>query len=100
MGTKKKDNTEKIEIETSLSIFNAAMIHEKILEAYNKFDAMEIDLKNITDCDTAGIQLLISLKKSCGETGKEISLVNPSEAVTDALERMSITWEHFNVVKG
>ena len=73
MGRKKQVNNGNIEIDTSLSIFNAALIHEKITEAYKKYDRIEIDLKEITDCDTAGIQLLYSLKKSCIEAGKEIS---------------------------
>ena len=94
MGRKKKVNKGKVEIDTSLSIFNAAMIHGKITEAYKNFDRIEIDLKDITDCDTAGIQLLYSLKKSCFDTGKEISLTNPSDAVTDALERISMDWNH------
>ena len=97
MGRKKQVNNGNIEIDTSLSIFNAALIHEKITEAYKKYDRIEIDLKEITDCDTAGIQLLYSLKKSCIEAGKEISLINPSEAVIEALNRMSMSWEHLTV---
>ncbi len=91
MGRKKQINKNNIEIDTSLSIFNAASIHEKIKEAYEQYDSIEIDLKDITDCDTAGIQLLYSLKKSCLDAGKEISLINPSDAVISALERMSMS---------
>ena len=79
MGRTKKVNKGNIEIETSLSIFNASKLHEKIAAAYKESDRIEIDLKEITDCDTAGIQLLYSLKKSCINTGKEIFLNNPSE---------------------
>ncbi len=100
MGRKKQSKIKNIEIDTSLSIFNAATIHKKITEAYRKYDSIEIDLKEITDCDTAGIQLLCSLKKSCLDAGKEITLTNPSNAVTDALERMSISWEDFIINKG
>ena len=96
MGRKKQVNKGNIEIESSLSIFNAAIIHKKITEAYEKSDRIKIDLNSITDCDTAGIQLLYSLKKSCLDAGKEISLINPSDAVTDALDRMSMSWEHLN----
>ena len=97
MGIKKKDKKGKIEIDKSLSIFNAAMIHKNIIDAYSKFDRMEIDLKDVTDCDTAGIQLLISLQKTCDDAGKEFSLINPSEAVIDAMERMSMSWKHINI---
>ena len=92
MGRKKQNNKGNVEIDTSLSIFNAAMIHEKITETYKAFDSIEIDLNGIIYCDTAGIQLLYSLKKSCMDTGKVFSLINPSDAVTEALERMSMSW--------
>ena len=85
--------TESVELNTSLSVYNAAKLHSQLTEAYKNSDRIEIDLKNITDCDTAGIQLLFSLKKSCLDAGKQISLINPSEAVNDALNRMSISWE-------
>lgn len=94
MGREKKVNKVNVEIDTSLSIFNAALLHEKIIEAYRTFESLEIDLKDITDCDTAGIQLLYALKKGCLDAGKELSLVNPSTAVTDALDRMSMSWDH------
>lgn len=96
MARKKRTKDGKIEIDTSLSIFNAAKLHKKITEAYKKYKSIEIDLKDISECDTAGIQLLYSLKKSCLDAGKEISLTNPSDAVTDALDRMSMSWEHLN----
>ncbi|MBN2419576.1 MAG: STAS domain-containing protein [Deltaproteobacteria bacterium] len=94
MGRKKQVNKGNIEIGTSLSIFDATMIHTKIIEAYKTLDRIEIDLKDITDCDTAGVQILYSLKKACIDTGKTFALVNPSDAVTDALERMSMTFEN------
>ena len=99
MGRKKQAKKYNIEIDTSLSIFNAASIHEKITEAYTKYESIEIDLKDITDCDTAGIQLLYSLQKSCLNNGKKISLINPSDAVTSALERMSMSWDNFTIEK-
>ena len=96
MKRKKQANNKNIELGTSLSIFNAAILHEKITGAYKESDRIEIDLNAITDCDTAGIQLLYSLKKSCLDSGKKISLTNPSDAVTAALERMSMSWEHLS----
>jgi anti-anti-sigma regulatory factor len=96
MGKKKQDKKGNIEIDSSLCVSNASMIHNKIMEAYKELEAIEIDLKNITDCDTAGIQLLYALKKSCVDAGKSFSLINPSDAVTEALRRAAIPWEAFD----
>jgi anti-anti-sigma regulatory factor len=79
-----------VETGDSLSVFKAAQLHAKIVEAYTTSDTIEIDLSKITDCDTAGIQLLYSLKKSGLRDGKNIIIKNISSAVENALNRMYI----------
>lgn len=95
MAKNKQVKNGKLEIGNSLSIFDAAMLHEKIIEVYKNSDVVEIDLKDITNCDTAGIQLLYSLKKSSLNDGKELNILNPSSAVEDTLNRMSISLNTF-----
>lgn len=85
-----------MEIGSSLTVYNIAELHDKFKEIINNSDRVEIDLENITDCDTSGIQLLYSLKKSCLNKDKEISIINPSAAVNEALNRISMTWEIFS----
>ncbi|MBN1907810.1 MAG: STAS domain-containing protein [Deltaproteobacteria bacterium] len=74
----------------SLSVFRAAELHALIFEAYREADTIEIDMVNVTDCDTAGIQLLYSLKKSSLRDGKKIIIKNISRAVENTLNRMCI----------
>jgi anti-anti-sigma regulatory factor len=95
MGRKKDMNNKNREIGSSLTVYNIAELHVKFQELINNADRIDIDLSNITDCDTSGIQLLYSLKKSCLEKNKEISITNPSAAVNEALNRISITWDVF-----
>jgi anti-anti-sigma regulatory factor len=85
-----------LEMDKSLTVFNIAEAYNRFTEVFQNSDRIEIDLNNITDCDTSGIQLLYSLKKSCMNTGKEISIKNPSAAVHEALNRISISWEVFS----
>jgi|WetSurMetagenome_2_1015567.scaffolds.fasta_scaffold597909_2 anti-anti-sigma regulatory factor len=80
-----------IETGDSLSVFKAAQIHAKIVEVYSTSDTIEIDLSNVTDCDTAGIQMLYSLKKSSLRDGKNIIIKNISGAVEDAMNRMCVS---------
>jgi anti-anti-sigma regulatory factor len=75
----------------SLSVFKAALLYEKISEAYREADTIEIDLSNVNDCDTAGIQLLYSLKKSGIKDGKNIIIRNIPGAVESALNRMCVS---------
>ncbi|MBN1907801.1 MAG: STAS domain-containing protein [Deltaproteobacteria bacterium] len=83
------------EIGSSLTVYNIAELHVKFQELINNADRIDIDLNSITDCDTSGVQLLHSVKKSCLEKNKEISLKNPSAAVHEALNRISTTWDEF-----
>ena len=95
MVRKKDGKTGNIQVKDALSIITAAVVHEEIVEAYKSSDIVEIDLTDVTDCDTAGIQLLYSLKKSCMNDGKKLIVKNPSTAVEDALNRMSIPLNTF-----
>jgi anti-anti-sigma regulatory factor len=79
-----------VETGTSLSVFKVAELYANIIEAYSEADTIEMDLGNVTDCDTAGIQLLYSLKKSSNRDGKNIIIKNMSGAVEDTLNRMCI----------
>lgn len=90
MAGKKQIKTKNIELDNSLSIFDIASLHKKLLEAYSNSDQMEVDLHNVTSCDTAGIQLLYSLRKSSIEDGKELTVINPSGAVKEVLDSMCI----------
>jgi ABC-type transporter Mla MlaB component len=85
-----------LKMDTSLTVFNIAEAYNRFTEVFQNSDTIEIDLNNINDCDTSGIQLLYSLIKSCMDTGKEISIKNPSAAVHEALDRISITREIFS----
>lgn len=95
MARKKQLKNGKLEIEDSLSIFDAVILHEKIVNIYKNSDTVEINLKNIINCDTAGVQLLYSLKKSSLNDDKKLSIINPSCAVENALNRMCIPCDTF-----
>jgi anti-anti-sigma regulatory factor len=85
-----------LEMDTSLTVFNISEVYKKITEALDNSDSIVIDLSNISDCDTSGIQLLYSLFKSSMEKKKEILIKNPSAAVHEALNRISMSWEIFS----
>jgi ABC-type transporter Mla MlaB component len=79
-----------IETGASFSVFKVAELYDNFFNAYREADTIEIDLGNVTDCDTAGIQLLYSLKKSGIKDGKNVIIKNISSAVEDTLNRMCI----------
>lgn len=78
-------------IEGELTIFTAAEEKPKLLKFLKKGKQLEINLANVTDIDTAGLQLLILIKREAAEAGKTLSFVMHSKCVLDILELAKLT---------
>ena len=52
---------------------------------------MEINLANISEIDTAGLQLLILIKREAAQASKTLSFVMHSKAVLEILELANLT---------
>jgi anti-anti-sigma factor len=81
-------------IEGELSIYRAAELKETLLQALDGAASLEIDLHDISEIDSAGIQLLM-LTKSTGQAKScEVRLVNHSPAVLEVFELLDLA-AHF-----
>lgn len=49
-----------------------------------------IDLAHVSDCDSAGVQLLLATQKLLAEQGDTLELRHPSPAVRDALQHYGL----------
>ena len=74
-----------IKIDEEMGIYQAAEIHKYLLECFNKYDSLILDFSNTFMCDTAGIQLICSARKTAQAMKKKFSVVNPSEALINAV---------------
>lgn len=83
----KNDNGAKLLIEDSLTIYDVGVLREKALEALNSSDLIELNLDTVNECDTAGVQMLYSLRKSADESGKKLHILNLSQSVEEAFRR-------------
>lgn len=79
-SSKKKSAVEKFVVEGELTIYTAAEMKEKI-SALLSNESIEIDLAQVSEIDTSGIQLLLLAQKECAKQEKSIVFSNPSEAV-------------------
>ena len=61
-----------------------------LLEALQKHQHVEIDLSEVAEMDTAGMQLLILLKRTANRTGKSVALVTHSPASLDVIDRYNL----------
>lgn len=79
-SSKKKSAAGKFTVEGELTIYTAAEMKEKIGALLNG-EPVEIDLSQVSEIDTAGLQLLLLAQREYAKQEKPIVFSNPSEAV-------------------
>lgn len=73
-------------LDSDLTIYHAAELKDELLRALDDTDCLEIDLSAVGDIDTAGLQLLILLKREARAGGKQLNLSGHSAAVRQAID--------------
>lgn len=61
-----------------LTIFSAADIRQRLLETLGQMDELMVDLGEVTEMDTAGLQLMLLAKR---KPGKTVRFCNHSDSV-------------------
>ena len=74
----------------ALTIYDAAAGKQSLLSALGNVDELEIDLSAVTEMDTAGLQLLIMLKRAAIAAAKDVRLVAHSPATLEVIDRYDL----------
>lgn len=69
-----------------LTIYNAFAQKQTLLDALAVTGKLDLDLSQVSEMDTAGLQLLILLKKEAQRAGKQVSIVAHSQAVSSLID--------------
>lgn len=80
-------------IEDNMTIYEASEQKTQLLKALRKVkknQQMEIDLSNVNEMDTAGIQVLLLLKKVAENGKKIVLLIAHSPASLDVIDRYNL----------
>lgn len=80
-------------IEGELTIYQAAELKDALLGALAALPeqaALELDLSDVTECDTAGVQVLMVLKRAARAQGRELHLRGHSPAVLEVFELLNL----------
>lgn len=75
----------RLHIDGEMTVSSAAAIRDEILAALpaGSEDEVEVDLSGVCEIDTAGLQLLLQIKRKCGA---RLRLLNHSTAVLQILD--------------
>lgn len=72
-------------IEGEFTIFTAAEIRARLLDAMNESDQIEVDLSGVSEMDTAGLQIILAARMDAANRHKQLSFIGSSRAVGDVM---------------
>jgi anti-sigma B factor antagonist len=84
----KHDGHLKAKLQDSLDITNVSEARDNILQLLNSGDSIRFDLSSMTEIDTAGVQLVLAVRKEAIALGKECRFVHPSPPVDDVFRAL------------
>lgn len=79
-----------VTLEGEMTIYTAAELKEKLLAVLDYPQELEVNLSDVSEIDSAGIQLLMMLKKERSAHQRSFSLVEHSTVILDAFETMGL----------
>jgi len=80
----------RLKIEGTFSIYEAASLREELLERLAGDTDLELDLGGVTECDTAGLQLLCAARKTAWKRDKHLRVVGTPQTLVDTIRRAGL----------
>ncbi|HJV26252.1 MAG TPA: STAS domain-containing protein [Aromatoleum sp.] len=76
----------RLALDADLTIYHAETQKQALIDALAGSNRLELDLSAVGDIDTAGLQLLILIKREARAQGKEIVISGHSTAVRQTID--------------
>ncbi|MGE3771309.1 MAG: lipid asymmetry maintenance protein MlaB [Gammaproteobacteria bacterium] len=89
----KADAVTRMSISGEMTIYSAGELKEALLAAVLGSDAVEVDLAQVNEFDTAGLQQLLLARREAARDGKSFSVREPSGAVSAVLDTYRMNGE-------
>lgn len=78
-------------VEGEMTIYTAADTKVRLMPLLAQCTELEIDLSQVNEMDSAGLQLLLLAKRECAERNGNLHLVGHSQAVLEVLDMCNMT---------
>lgn len=90
-----KDGNLLMEIEGFMSAYNVGDLKDRLLTGFTNHQGIILDINGVTECDTLGIQLLLSAGKTAEKLNKTFNVTGDSQPVQDAITGVGLKVEEF-----
>jgi anti-anti-sigma factor len=70
----------------NFTVYETEELKEQIVHLIEQNDSFELDLENIIKIDMSGIQLLISVKKSCDKKNIPFKIINIDDVLLKSFQ--------------
>lgn len=80
----------RIAVEGEMTIYTAAELKEKLLQGMVDCTELELNLGRVSEIDTAGLQLLVLVKREAAEKAMTLRFVAHSQAILDVLDMCNL----------
>lgn len=78
-------------LEGELNIYNVARLKAELQSKMQEGTDLCIDLSQVTEVDTSGLQLLLAAHVAMNKAGKKLLIVNPNEVVQEFAARCNFS---------
>jgi anti-sigma B factor antagonist len=79
-----------LSIAGDLNIYAAVSAKQELLQALEAVDQLQIDLSQVEDFDSSGVQLLLLLKREAGRQRKQLEFVGHSYVVREVIDLLNL----------
>lgn len=79
-------SSQPLAVTEDLTIYHALEQKQVLLDALAATSVLELNLAQVSEIDTAGLQLLVLLKKEAQRAGKQVRIVAHSQAVSSVID--------------
>jgi anti-anti-sigma factor len=91
--TEERDGKLLVIPEGPLTIYEVSALHQAFVSGFKNHRGLLLDLTGVTECDTAGAQLLCSARKTAEEKDAPFGIIGITPAVLKALEACGLVPE-------
>lgn len=88
-----REGADVLKVAGSMTIYEAGDLRDAFLEEFAEKGKLVLDLEAVTECDTAGLQLLCAARVTAETETRTFRIEAVSDAVQDALGAAGLTLE-------